>query len=107
MHDVDAFMTTRYHMPETIVNKATFEEIVLLKKFTSEFRFHFFLKENFDARQSAINEEKKMKNFEHELKRQCNERNEKARLRGKHALEKEILNEVIYSKLIENFKLFF
>lgn len=54
------------------------------------------IKENFDARQSAINEELKLKNFEQDLKRQSNERNEKARLRGKYALEKEILNEVLF-----------
>lgn len=30
MHDIDAFMTTRYHMPETIVNKATSDELVFL-----------------------------------------------------------------------------
>ncbi|RNA32341.1 hypothetical protein BpHYR1_048089 [Brachionus plicatilis] len=74
MHDVDAFMTTRYHMPETIVNKASLEEMD-------------------DARQSAVDEEIRLKNVEHDLKRQSNERNEKARLRGKHALEKEILSE--------------
>lgn len=31
MHDIDAFMTTRYHMPETIVNKATLDDLVSYK----------------------------------------------------------------------------
>ncbi|CAF0887195.1 unnamed protein product [Brachionus calyciflorus] len=76
LHDVDVFMTTRYHMPESIVNKASNDE-----------------KDTFDARQSAIDEELRQKNLAKEIQRQTNERNEKARLRGKHALEKEILSE--------------
>ena len=76
LHDVDVFMTTRYHMPETLVNRPSIEEM-----------------DTFYARQSAIDEEMRQKSLEKEHKRQSNERNEKARLRGKHALEKEILTE--------------
>jgi hypothetical protein len=48
-----------------------------------------------DARQNAVDEEQRNQIIEIEQKRTHQERLEKARLRGKHALEKEILNEVI------------
>jgi hypothetical protein len=46
-----------------------------------------------DARKEAVNEEARLKQLYDENKMQIQERKEKARLRGKHALEKEILTE--------------
>ena len=74
--DFNAFTTTRYHMPETMVDKSNANEAI-------------------DARKEAIDEEERMKLIEKDQSRTNQERLEKARLRGKHALEKEQLNEVL------------
>jgi hypothetical protein len=75
-HDANIFMNTRYHMPDSIVDKETSVS-----------------KTNFDARKEAVDEEQRQKQAEQDQNRMQQERLEKARLRGKHALEKEILSE--------------
>ena len=80
LHDANAFMTTRYHMPAALVDKAAPTSGNCLN-------------EDIDARKEAVNEEARQKMLEQEQSRSNQERAEKARLRGKHALEKEILNE--------------
>lgn len=75
-HDANAFTTTRYHMPETCVDRQSFDTV--------------------DARAEAIQEESRLNGIETDYARMNQERMEKARLRGKHALEKEILNDVCY-----------
>ena len=74
LHDADAFMTTRYHMPTSLVDKADQGQTE-------------------DARQDAQDEAIRLKMCEQERNRASQERMEKARLRGKHALDKEILAE--------------
>lgn len=46
-----------------------------------------------DARESASREEQRQREAERDARRSKNERLEKARLRGKHALDKELLAE--------------
>lgn len=46
-----------------------------------------------DARTKAVDEEDRLSRLKNDLSRTRQEYMEKARLRGKHALEKEILNE--------------
>lgn len=75
-HDANAFMTTRYHMPETMVDKASNND-----------------DSNKNAKEDADEEALRLKLAEIERKRVVQENKEKARLRGKHALEKEILHE--------------
>ncbi len=76
-HDANAYSTTRYHMPESCVDKPSPEMML-----------------GFDARKEAVHEEGRINLIETSQARMNQERMEKARLRGKHALEKEILNEV-------------
>lgn len=75
VHDSNVFATTRYHMPEHLVDKADENEVMM------------------DAKESAVEEEKRQSEAERDRSRSKNERMEKARLRGKHALEKEVLAE--------------
>lgn len=77
LHDADAFMTTRYHMPETIVDRACDDNNEMQD----------------DARRDALDEATRLNTLEQDQMRTKQERLEKARLRGKHALEKEILTE--------------
>ena len=88
LHDADAFMTTRYHMSDTIVDKAEVALGVGVE----------------DARQDAVDESIRHKIFEQDQNRANQERMEKARLRGKHALEKEILTEN-YNEILHDLSL--
>lgn len=74
LHESNIFATTRYHMPETFVDKSD------------------GLNE-FDARKKALIEENRLIVCQEDQQRYDQERLEKARLRGKHALEKEVLND--------------
>ena len=74
-HDAQALMTTRYHMPDSVVDKANPSD------------------SKQDARKEAKDEEIRSKLIEQDNTRMSQERMEKARLRGKHALEKEVLNQ--------------
>ena len=56
--------------------------------------FIFFLKDYQNANEDAVQEELRLREAEQEKRRTSQENKEKARLRGKHALEKEILTEV-------------
>lgn len=71
-HDANAFMTTRYHMPETTVDKTS---------------------DNRNAQKDAEEEAIRLEQMKQEKERTDQERLERARLRGKHALEKEVLHE--------------
>jgi hypothetical protein len=73
VHDSNVFATTRYHMPEHIVERDDDQGV--------------------DAREAASVEQKRQSEAEKSAARARNEREEKARLRGKHALEKEVLAE--------------
>jgi hypothetical protein len=74
LQNADQFMNTRYHMPETMIDKLSASENVA------------------DARKEAEYEQERLKERSNEQKRTEQERKEKARLRGNHALEKELLN---------------
>ncbi len=76
LHEANLFAETRYHMPETVVEKM--DSIAGL---------------SFDARKEAGLEEGRLKEAKEEIERTGQERLEKARLRGKHALEKEVLHD--------------
>jgi hypothetical protein len=102
LHDANVFATTRYHMPECIVDKASEKEEVsatstgrTAKTCTLRNLIHFtsFFKDQ-DAGKKAVVEESRQMQLKTDLNRSKQERMEKARLRGKHALEKEILTEV-------------
>ena len=75
VHDTNAFMTTRYHMPDSFVDKTNHKE------------------NEIDAHLNAIEEENRNEIQEKDNNRANQERLEKARLRGKYALEKQILND--------------
>ena len=77
LHSASLFMNTRYHMPETLVDKASSPPDTQLD----------------DARLDAAREEAWIRLATGEKQRTLQERQEKARLRGKRALEKEILSE--------------
>ncbi len=74
-HDAQSLMTTRYHMPDSVIDKANIFD------------------DKQDARKEAKEEETRSKLIEQDHNRMSQERMEKARLRGKHALEKEVLNQ--------------
>lgn len=80
--DRDAFATSRYHIPETIVEKENYQHQA-------------------DAKSSAVAEDEKYKDVEDEKKRVQHERAEKARLRHKVAVEKELLKHD-YTKLMHD-----
>jgi hypothetical protein len=82
-HDANAFSTTRYHMPDSCVDKPVTTTTTL------------------DARKQALNEANRLELYETDQIKTNQERMEKARLRGKHALEKEMLNENYNDILIE------
>ncbi len=82
-HDANAFSTTRYHMPDSCVDKPVATTTTL------------------DARKQALNEANRLELYETDQIKTNQERMEKARLRGKHALEKEMLNENYNDILIE------
>lgn len=79
LHEANIFATTRYHMPDTFVDR------------------NLNGGDQVDAMQGALVEESRQQEFREDQERTSQERLEKARLRGKHALEKEVLNEVSLS----------
>ena len=81
MHEANIFANTRYHMPDTYVEKEirAGEEMI---------------EHNQNACQDAATEQQKQKELKNEIERTKQERLEKARLRGKHAIDKQLLNEV-------------
>lgn len=79
MHEANIFASTRYHMPDTYVKKNLSEETVEKKQ---------------NACQDALIEHQKQEELKNQLEKSKQERLEKARLRGIHAIDKQLLNEV-------------
>lgn len=83
LHNADVFVNTRYHMPETLVDKSDQNQ------------------EDSNGRQEALIEEEKSKQVFDDHKRIENEWREKARVRGKHALKKELLS-INYNQILDD-----
>lgn len=82
IHEANIFASTRYHMPDTYVEKEIGAGVEMIEQ-----------KQN--ACYDAATEQQKQQELKNEMERTKQERLEKARLRGKHAIDKQLLNDVM------------
>lgn len=102
--DLNVFAATRYHMPETAVEKEP--EAVQVRSLTpSKGRLQLLLSHFIhtcfclqpDAKQEAELEARRLQDLQREEKRRREEQLEKARLRGREALRREKLAQVSFT----------